>query len=94
MTYLLSYFITFNSTHKMIYSILLGIAIFWLTSKIMDVKGWGLIMNTLFVIAGSVVGDYVLNSILHLNVGGGFISSVISGAVGCCLVLAAIKIIK
>lgn len=78
----------------MIYSILLGVAIFWLTSKIMEVKGWGLIMNTLFVIAGSAVGDYVLNTVLHLHIGGGFISSVISGVVGCCLVLAAIKLIK
>lgn len=83
-----------TSLISLISSIILGVAIFWLTSKIMDVKGWGLIMNTLFVIAGSVVGDYVLNDILHLEVGRGFISSVISGAVGCCLVLGAIKIIK
>ncbi len=78
----------------MIYSILLGVAIFWLTSKIMDVKGWGLIMNTLFVIAGSVVGNYVLNDVLHLGIRHGFLSSLVAGVVGCCLVLAAIKIIK
>ena len=78
----------------MIYSILLGVAIFWLTSQIMSVKGWGLIMNTLFVIAGSAVGHYVLDTVLHFNMGNSFVDSVISGVVGCCLVLAAIKILK
>lgn len=78
----------------MIYSILLGVAIFWLTSKIMEVKGWGLIMNTLFVIAGSAIGNYVLNHVLNFHLGGGFVSSLISGVVGCCLVLFIIRIIK
>lgn len=74
----------------MLYSILVGVIIFWITSKIMDLKGWGLIMNTLFVIAGSVVGKMVL-SFFGLYASNGLMGSVISGVVGCCVVLAAIK---
>lgn len=74
----------------MIYSILLGVVIFWLTSKIMDVKGWGLIMNTLFVIGGSIVGNIIFGNVL----GHGFAASTVSGVVGCCLVLLIIRATK
>ncbi|MBX7241510.1 MAG: GlsB/YeaQ/YmgE family stress response membrane protein [Bacteroidia bacterium] len=77
----------------MLYSILLGIAIFWVTSKIMNLRGWGLIMNTLFVIAGSMVGKWVLN-IVGFGVGGSFIPSLISGVIGCCVVVLAIRVLN
>lgn len=77
----------------MLYSILVGLIIFWATSKIMNFRGWGFIVNTLFVIAGSVVGKWALGA-LGLYAGSGMIASVISGVVGCCLVLAAIKFVN
>ena len=76
-----------------LYSILLGVAIFWVTGKIMNLRGWGLIMNTLFVIAGSVIGKWALNT-MDIYTGQGFISSLISGVIGCCIVLFAIKILN
>ncbi|MFN0204256.1 MAG: GlsB/YeaQ/YmgE family stress response membrane protein [Bacteroidia bacterium] len=78
---------------SLLYSILVGCVIFWLTSKIMNLKGWGLILNTLFVIIGSMVGSTVLN-FFGFYAGNGFIPSVISGTVGCCVVLAAIKLMN
>lgn len=74
-------------------SILIGIAIFWLTSKIMKLKGWGLLMNTLFVIAGSLVGKMLLG-MAGLYTNGSLVGSIIAGVVGCCTVVLAIRVLN
>lgn len=76
-----------------LFSILAGVIIFWATSQIMNIKGWGLLMNILFVVGGSVVGKMVLRA-AGLYAGDGFVPSIISGVIGCCIVIAAIRILK
>lgn len=63
----------------------IGLIAGWLAGKIMKGKGFGLLVNLLVGIAGSVLGGFIFKLVgFH---GAGFVASVITATVGAILLL-------
>jgi len=76
-----------------IYFIIIGGIAGWLAGKIMKGGGFGLIMNIVLGIIGSMVGGWVFN-FLGLSTDGGTIGSLVTALVGAVLILYVARLIK
>lgn len=75
-------------------SLSIGAVAGWLAGKMVDGGGNGLIMNIIFGLIGSFVGNYLLTSVLHVNVGGGLVSSILTSAAGAAVVLLILRLFR
>ena len=73
-------------------TLLVGALAGWLGSLIIRGSGLGLIGNIVIGILGSFVGTWVLGK-LHYSFGGGFMGSILTGAVGAIVILIIARII-
>ncbi len=76
-----------------IYFIIIGGIAGWLAGKIMKGGGFGLVMNIVLGIIGSMVGGWVFN-FLGLSTDGGTIGSLVTALVGAVLILYVARLIK
>jgi len=76
-----------------IYFIIIGGIAGWLAGKIMKGGGFGLVMNIVLGIIGSMVGGWVFN-FLGLSTDGGTIGSLITALVGAVIILYVARLIK
>jgi len=76
-----------------IYFIIIGGIAGWLAGKIMKGGGFGLVMNIVLGIIGSMVGGWVFN-FLGLFTDGGTIGSLVTALVGAVLILYVARLIK
>lgn len=76
-----------------IYFIIIGGIAGWLAGKIMKGGGFGLVMNIVLGIIGSVVGGWIF-SFLGLSTDGGTIGSLATALVGAVLILYVARLIK
>ncbi|MCE3001737.1 MAG: GlsB/YeaQ/YmgE family stress response membrane protein [Xanthomonadaceae bacterium] len=65
----------------------------WLAGKLMKGGGFGVIVNVLLGIVGSVVGGWLFG-VLGISVGSGFIGSLASATVGAIVLLAIVGLFK
>jgi uncharacterized membrane protein YeaQ/YmgE (transglycosylase-associated protein family) len=65
----------------------------WLAGKLMKGGGFGVIVNVLLGIVGSVVGGWLFG-VLGISVGSGFIGSLASATVGAIVLLALVGLFK
>jgi len=75
------------------YFIIIGGIAGWLAGKIMKGGGFGLVMNIVLGIIGSMVGGWVFN-FLGLSTDGGTIGSLVTALVGSVLILYVARLIK
>ena len=76
-----------------IYFLIIGAIAGWLAGKIMKGGGFGLGMNILLGIIGSVVGGWVFN-FFGLSSDGGTLGSLVTALVGAILILYVGRLIK
>jgi uncharacterized membrane protein YeaQ/YmgE (transglycosylase-associated protein family) len=76
-----------------IYFIIIGGIAGWLAGKIMKGGGFGLVMNIVLGIIGSMVGGWVFN-FLGLSTDGGTIGSLVTALVGAVIILYVARLIK
>jgi uncharacterized membrane protein YeaQ/YmgE (transglycosylase-associated protein family) len=76
-----------------IYFIIIGGIAGWLAGKIMKGGGFGLVMNIVLGIIGSMVGGWVFNFV-GLSTDGGTIGSLVTALVGAVLILYVARLIK
>jgi len=76
-----------------IYFIIIGGIAGWLAGKIMKGGGFGLVMNIVLGIIGSVVGGWVF-SFFGLSTDGGIIGSLVTALAGAVIVLYVARLIK
>ena len=76
-----------------IYFIIIGGIAGWLAGKIMKGGGFGLVMNIVLGIIGSMVGGWIFN-FLGLSTDGGIIGSLVTALVGAVLILYVARLIK
>ena len=76
-----------------IYFIIIGGIAGWLAGKIMKGGGFGLVMNIVLGVIGSMVGGWVFN-FLGLSTDGGTIGSLVTALVGAVLILYVARLIK
>lgn len=65
----------------------------WLAGKLIKGGGFGVIVNVLLGIVGSVIGGWLFG-VLGISVGGGFIGSLASATVGAIVLLAIVGLLK
>jgi uncharacterized membrane protein YeaQ/YmgE (transglycosylase-associated protein family) len=65
----------------------------WLAGKLMKGGGFGIVVNVLLGIVGSVVGGWLFG-LLGISVGAGFIGSLASATVGAIVLLAIVSLFK
>jgi uncharacterized membrane protein YeaQ/YmgE (transglycosylase-associated protein family) len=65
----------------------------WLAGKLMKGGGFGILVNVLLGIVGSVIGGWLFG-LLGISVGGGFIGSLASATVGAIVLLALVGLFK
>lgn len=65
----------------------------WLAGKLMKGGGFGILVNVLLGIIGSVIGGWLFG-VLGISVGGGFIGSLASATVGAIVLLALVGLFK
>ena len=76
-----------------IYFIIIGGVAGWLAGKIMKGGGFGLVMNIVLGIIGSMVGGWVF-SFFGISADGGMIGSLVTALVGAVLILYVARLIK
>ena len=65
----------------------------WLAGKLMKGGGFGILVNVLLGIVGSVIGGWLFG-VLGISVGSGFIGSLASATVGAIVLLALVGLFK
>lgn len=65
----------------------------WLAGKLIKGGGFGLLVNILLGIVGSVIGGWLFG-VLGISVGGGFIGSLASATVGAIVLLGIVGLFK
>lgn len=68
-------------------TLLIGAIAGWLGSTIFKGSGLGLIGNIIVGILGSVVGSWLLGSVLGVNLGEGWLGAILTGAIGAIVIL-------
>lgn len=76
-----------------IYFIIIGGVAGWLAGKIMKGGGFGLVMNIVLGIIGSMVGGWVF-SFFGISTDGGMVGSLVTALVGAVLILYVARLIK
>ena len=80
--------------NDLIYTIIIGAVSGWLAGQIKHGFGFGLIGNIIIGILGAFVGSWLLNSVLHINLGGGLIGVIGTSVIGALVVLFLVGLIK
>lgn len=65
----------------------------WLAGKLMKGGGFGILVNILLGIVGSVIGGWLFG-LLGISVGAGFIGSLASATIGAIVLLAIVSLFK
>lgn len=76
-----------------ILQIMCGIAVGWLAGLIVRGKGYGLILDLIIGVVGSVLANTILGA-LHIYVFGGFLADIGVSVGGAVLLLAILRMIK
>lgn len=79
--------------HGLIAWLVIGAVAGWLSGKIVDGSGFGLLVDIVVGIVGAVIGGYLAGA-LGIAVGGGLISSIIVAVIGAVILLAIIRLFK
>jgi uncharacterized membrane protein YeaQ/YmgE (transglycosylase-associated protein family) len=79
--------------HGIIVWLVIGALAGWLSGKIVDGSGFGLLMDIFVGIVGAVIGGYI-SGFLGMATGGGFIGSVIVAVVGAIILLFILRMFK
>jgi uncharacterized membrane protein YeaQ/YmgE (transglycosylase-associated protein family) len=79
--------------HGIIAWLIIGAIAGWLSGKIVDGSGFGLIVDILVGIVGAVIGGYLAGA-LGIAVGGGMISSIIVAVIGAVILLFVLRLFK
>ena len=65
----------------------------WLAGKVIKGGGFGLIGNIVVGVVGSVIAGYLL-PLIGVQLGAGFVRSVINAFIGACLLLTVVRFVK
>ena len=68
-------------------TLIIGAIAGWLGGKIYKGSGLGLLGNIIVGILGSGVGSWLLEKVLNISLGEGWIGSIITGAIGAIVIL-------
>ncbi|WP_278820553.1 GlsB/YeaQ/YmgE family stress response membrane protein [Hoylesella nanceiensis] len=74
-------------------TLIIGAIAGWLGGKIYKGSGLGLLGNIIVGILGSGVGSWLLEKVLNISLGEGWIGSIITGAIGAIVILFLINLI-
>jgi len=70
----------------MLYSLLIGALAGWLAGNLMRGGGFGILLNIILGIVGSIVGNWLLGY-LGVSIASGWIGDLITGAIGASVLL-------
>ena len=73
--------------NDLIYTIIIGAVSGWLAGQIKDGYGFGLLGNIIVGIIGAFVGSWLFRSVLHVSIGSGLVSVIITSVIGALVVL-------
>ena len=74
-------------------TLIIGAIAGWLGGKIYKGSGLGLLGNIIVGILGSGVGSWLLEKVLNISLGEGWIGSIITGAIGAIVILFLINLV-
>lgn len=80
--------------NDMIYTLIIGAVSGWLAGQIKQGFGFGLIGNIIIGILGAFVGNWLLRSVLHVNLGSDLLGVIGSFVIGALVVLFLVGLIK
>ena len=78
---------------EIIIFLLIGAVAGWLAGQIMKGKGFGLLGNIIVGIIGGFIGGFLFDK-LNISIGTGYLSAVITAAIGAIVLLFIIGLIK
>jgi len=74
-------------------TLIIGAIAGWLGGTIYKGSGLGLIGNIIVGLLGSGVGYWLLGTVFNISLGGGWIASILTGAIGAIVILFVINLI-
>lgn len=80
--------------NDMIYTLIIGAVSGWLAGQIKQGFGFGLIGNIIIGILGAFVGNWLLRSVLHVNLGSDLLGVIGTSVIGALVVLFLVGLIK
>jgi uncharacterized membrane protein YeaQ/YmgE (transglycosylase-associated protein family) len=79
--------------HGIIAWLVIGAVAGWLSGKIVDGSGFGLVIDIIVGIIGAIIGGY-LAGVLGIAVGGGLLSSIVVAVIGAIILLVVLRLFK
>jgi len=76
-----------------LYVILIGAIIGWLSGQIMKGNGYGLIGNIVIGILGAVIGGWLTDA-LNISLGSGIIGNIITGVLGAVVLIFVLRLVR
>ena len=73
--------------------LIIGAVAGWLAGQVMSGGGFGLVGDIVVGIVGAFVAGALFPS-LGINIGGGLVSSIIAAAIGACVLLAVLRLVR
>lgn len=80
--------------NDLIYVLIIGAVSGWLAGQIKQGYGYGLLGNIIIGIIGAFVGHWLLIDILHVSIGSGLVSTLVTSVIGALVVLFLIGLVK
>jgi uncharacterized membrane protein YeaQ/YmgE (transglycosylase-associated protein family) len=77
----------------MLYALLIGAIAGWLAGKLMKGGGFGILLNIVIGVIGGIVGSWLFKQ-LSINLAGGVLGDILTGAIGACVILFIAKLFK
>lgn len=71
---------------ELLYTLLVGVIAGWLAGKIMKGGGFGVLLNIVLGIVGSIVGNWLFG-VLGIRIGSGLVGDLITGVIGAVAIL-------
>jgi uncharacterized membrane protein YeaQ/YmgE (transglycosylase-associated protein family) len=79
--------------HGLIAWLVIGALAGWLSGKIVDGSGFGLIIDIVVGIVGAFIGGWLAGA-LGISIGGGFVASIIVAIIGAVILLFVLRLFK
>jgi len=77
----------------LVWQIVIGIVAGWLAGKIMSGGGYGVLVDLLLGVVGSVIGGFLFG-LLGVSAGGGLVGSLVVATIGAVVLLWVVRLVK
>jgi uncharacterized membrane protein YeaQ/YmgE (transglycosylase-associated protein family) len=82
------------AAHGLIAWLIIGALAGWLAGMFVKGGGFGLLGDIVVGIVGAFIGGWLASHVLHIHIGEGWISEIVTAAIGAVLLLSILRLVR